>query len=95
MRISFRTLLFLGALALATPAARGQTSYIFTDLGTLGGSRSDAHAINNRGQVVGDSDTATPGMPHPFLYTNGQMQDIGTLGGNSSIAYGINDHGQG
>ncbi|SCY31568.1 probable extracellular repeat, HAF family [Nitrosospira sp. Nl5] len=37
-----------------------------TDLGTLGGHFSSAHAINDAGQVVGGSDTAE-GSRHAFM----------------------------
>jgi len=47
------------------------------DLGTLGGTNSLALKINNRGQVVGWSDTAT--SRHAFLYADGQMQDLNDL----------------
>ena len=65
------------------------------DLGTLGGATSVAYGINELGQVVGYSTTAT-GDRHAFLWTAGVgMQDLGTLGGGtSSTARGINDRGQ-
>jgi probable HAF family extracellular repeat protein len=71
-----------------------------TDLGTLGGSyiTSIAHAINDNGQVVGESDTAetTVGERHAFLYIDGKMTDLGTLLGSGikSGACSINAHGQ-
>lgn len=67
------------------------------DLGTIGGSESSAASINARGQVVGDSRTAT-GDPHPsvhaFLWQTGKRTDLGTLGGTYSYAAQINARGQ-
>ncbi len=42
------------------------------DLGTLGGAFSTALAINNAGQAVGNSTTAT-GDQHAFRWQNGTM----------------------
>ena len=64
---------------------------VITDLG-VGSSSSAARAINNRGQVVGQSTGS--GMEHPFLWQDGVMTNLGTLGGNYGSAIGINDHGQ-
>jgi probable HAF family extracellular repeat protein len=68
------------------------SGYAVTDLGTLGGPGSTAAAINNSGQVVGASDTAS-GAFHALLY-DGSMHDLGTLGGNNSDAHDINNSGQ-
>jgi probable HAF family extracellular repeat protein len=66
-----------------------------TDLGTLGGTFSDARAVNSSGDVAGISTlSGTSTIPtHAFLSHNGTMTDLGTLtpGGGDSHAYGIND----
>ncbi|HYU45791.1 MAG TPA: hypothetical protein VEK84_06395 [Terriglobales bacterium] len=49
------------------------------DLGTLGGNFSEGLGVNNAGQVVGSSQTATGGGD-AFLYTSGQrMVALNTL----------------
>lgn len=68
------------------------------DLGTLGGDGSEAHAINDRGMVVGRSQV-DPGRRHStsyhaFLWHEGRMRDLGTLGGTESEAFDVNDRGQ-
>lgn len=64
------------------------------DLGTLGGTCGYPTAINNRGQVVGDSDLTGDLLIRPFLWTKSQgMRDLGTLGGNTGFANWINEAG--
>lgn len=67
------------------------------DIGTLGGASTQPTAINNLGQIVGQSALTMDitGAAHAFLYQSGSaMMDLGTLGGKSSMATGINDVGQ-
>ncbi len=68
--------------------------YEIIDLGTLGGSLSAANGINDAGQVVGYSRTASH-TEHAFLWDDGEMIDLGTLPGPSySEARSINNAGQ-
>ena len=62
------------------------------DLGSLGGGSTVAAAINERGQVVGTSQTKS-GASHAFLWQNGKMVDLGTLDGRSSGAVAVNERG--
>ncbi|HEY0428140.1 MAG TPA: Ig-like domain-containing protein, partial [Pyrinomonadaceae bacterium] len=68
------------------------TGFSVTNLGTLGGTESEARAINNNGQIVGYSFNASQ-KRRAFLYSNNQMTDLGTLGGLESEANDINDSG--
>src|SRR5690242_5642930 len=78
-------------IAFMVTRCQGQR-YTVIDLGTLGGS-SNARSINNRGQVVGESETRA-GKTHAFLWQHGRIEDLGTLPGyEDSIALAINDHG--
>jgi probable HAF family extracellular repeat protein len=72
-----------------------------TDLGTLGGTWSEATGINDSGQIVGRSWTTTYGEWNSFLYSNGKMtgfpggQDI-VINNSGQIGLGrdINNNGQ-
>ena len=71
-----------------------------TDLGNLGGKTGQAggniaYAINNQGQVVGNSDLQGDTTFHAFLWTRRTgMQDLGTLSGDvASVSISINDAG--
>ncbi|MCX7745792.1 MAG: hypothetical protein N2645_02725 [Clostridia bacterium] len=66
---------------------------VMKDLGTLGGSSSYAHSVNERGQIVGYS-FVSGDQTHAFLSENGTMKGLGTLGGSSSYADSINENGQ-
>jgi probable HAF family extracellular repeat protein len=46
------------------------------DLGTLGGTTSEARAIDERGTVVGTATTAE-GASHAFRWRDGRMEDLG------------------
>ena len=81
----------LAALSLATgvvwgsampAAAAGKAA--MRDLGTLDGASSYGVALNARGQIAGNADTAT-GARHAFQWSaRGGMVDVGTLGGTNS-----------
>jgi probable HAF family extracellular repeat protein len=63
------------------------------DLGSLGGTQGHASAINNRGQVAGDSNLTGDQIQHAFFWHHGKMQDL-TPGRGFSLAHGLNDYGE-
>jgi probable HAF family extracellular repeat protein len=63
------------------------------DLGTLGGTSGTTYWINNRGQVVGQSNLAGDLNAHAFLWQQGVLTDLGTLGGDNSTPYFNSDRG--
>ena len=65
-----------------------------TDIGTLGGTHSQATSLNDAGQATGWSYTPGNQSQRAFLYSNGTMTEIGTLGGSYSVGLAINASGQ-
>jgi probable HAF family extracellular repeat protein len=68
-------------------------AFKLVDLGTLGGTNSDAEAVNSSGQVTGSSWLQGDNVRHAFLYDGTTMRDLGTLGGPTSVGVGINASG--
>ena len=63
------------------------------DLGTLGGTQSVTNWLNNRGEVVGQSNLAGDESSAPYLWDGERLRDLGTLGGDFGRANYINDAG--
>ena len=78
-----------------TPTTPNGASGTLQDLGSLGGTPSQAYGINASGQVVGDSITTEGVATHAFLY-DGVMHDLGWLESTFDATHGldINDRGQ-
>lgn len=95
--LSVRLFTLAASLCLLLPCAAGTgevPEYYEVLLGTLGGKTSEALGLNERGQVVGISETAA-GETHAFLWERGRMRDLGTLlGGRMSVASDVNDRGE-
>ena len=67
--------------------------YTVTDLGTLGGTASNAYGINNAGMIAGGANVAGEDQ-HAFVWRNGHMTDLGTLGGPNAAATNPNGANQ-
>jgi probable HAF family extracellular repeat protein len=66
--------------------------YVISILPDLDGTVGSAVDINNRGMIVGYSETEA-GDFHAVLWDDSGVTDLGTLGGDNSYALGINDDG--
>jgi probable HAF family extracellular repeat protein len=64
-----------------------------TDLGTLGGTCGFPNWLNERGEVVGQSNLEGDQTFHPFLWRERKMRDLGTLGGSFGAAFSISEAG--
>jgi probable HAF family extracellular repeat protein len=67
------------------------------DLGTLGGTVAVVapwDAINDRGEVIGQSNLPGDHAIHPFLWNGTSLTDLGTFGGKQGAASAINDRGE-
>jgi len=64
-----------------------------TNLGSFGGTCTNALALNNRGQVVGYSFLVQDATFHPFRWEQGKLIDLGTLGGDFGVATHLNEAG--
>jgi probable HAF family extracellular repeat protein len=62
-----------------------------TDLGSLGGTNGYPLSLNNRGQVIGQSNLKGDQTFHPFLWDRGVLTDLGTFGGDFGSANWMND----
>jgi len=66
--------------------------YSVQDLGSLGGIHTEAHAINDHGQVVGTGHTATS-QSQAFLWEDGAITML-EIPGSATEAHDINNQGQ-
>jgi probable HAF family extracellular repeat protein len=63
------------------------------DLGSLGGTIGSVGGLNNRGQIIGNSNLPGDVNFHGFLWDHGTLTDVGTLGGTFSSANALNEEG--
>ena len=87
-------------VGVADTASGHQLAFLYsggtmTNLGSIApNSFSVALAINNAGQITGQSTVPSTATNHAFLYSNGTMNDLGTLGGLNSGGNAINASGE-
>jgi probable HAF family extracellular repeat protein len=64
------------------------------DLGTLGGTITQAIGVNSQGQLAGQGNLAGDTTQHPFFWDRGHLMDLGTFGGSNGAANSLNDSGE-
>jgi probable HAF family extracellular repeat protein len=74
---------------LSAPASQNEqlAPYTITDLGTLGGTLSEANTVNDAGTAAGNARHPGDAINRAFLWRNGVMLDLGTLGGANSVTH--------
>ena len=82
----------IGLLFLVTALVSADPVYNVVSLGDLGGSSSQALAINNSGTVAGWANTAA-GAQQAFTSSGGAWQNLSTPGAEDTYAFGINSSG--
>ncbi len=95
MKCLQRSGLFTLILASA-PVSAAAPAYSVIDVGSLGGTITEAVGINDNGDIVGEAEiSSSTTIEHAFLYhhASGSMVDLGAPGGSQSEAFSINDSG--
>jgi len=85
MKMKMKNVLRLAAAGLASwlcAAPALAAGWTLTDLGTLGGTNSEASGLNDAGQVVGYAEGAD-GTPYPVVWTNGVATPLSTRPGRA------------
>jgi probable HAF family extracellular repeat protein len=68
---------------------------VMQDLGSLGGTFGEAFLVNNRVQVLGDSDLPGDQVSHPTFWENGNLVDlaVSSIGGSVLTGNWLNEQG--
>ena len=64
-----KKIIMILAILIASSLSQAEVQYIITDLGTLGGTYSSPTAINDNGQIVGNSHLPGDSLSHAFYMT--------------------------
>lgn len=91
-RVVARLLLLLAFAMTTTATAANATAYRVDYVCALDQYNGRLTDINNRGQIVGYTDTGSQKF-RSFVWQNGHCEDMGTLGGDATWAKAINDDG--
>lgn len=81
---------------LLTRSSIPRIRYKLTKIGHLGGGRTEARALNNKGQVTGKSYIGQKGPNYPFIWSADEgITNLGVIGGtNTGVGMDIDDRGR-